>query len=157
VKITTLGDDPTGNVTAGSLKIDGLVTECLLGREFKEHLQTFHGRTLHLKVPESEQQMLCSMICDTAASSEKDNGPVGRKVLTLLMRREIRSLGSNDPTPFHALVLRESRGLSGREGERGCYERIGIVQWDLLHPVSGKKVRWEKWFANAERRTLVLV
>jgi hypothetical protein len=74
VKTTPLGNDPTGNVTAGSLKIEGLVTECLLGREFKEHLQKFHGRTLHLDVPGSEQQMLCSMICDTAASSEKDNG-----------------------------------------------------------------------------------
>lgn len=157
MKITPLGSDPTGNVTAGSLKINGLVTECLLGREFNEHLQKFHGRTLHLDVPGSEQQMLCSMICDTAASSEMDNGPVGRKVLTLLMRRDTRDPNSNDPTPFHALVLRESRGLSGREGESGCYERIGIVQWDRLPPLSGKKVRWEKWFANAERRTLVLV
>jgi len=88
--------------------------------------------------------MLYSMICDTAASSEKDNGPVGRKVLTFPTRRDTRGPNSNDPTPFHALVLRESRVLSGREGEKGCYERIGIVQWDRLPPLSGKKMRWEE-------------
>lgn len=157
MKSTPLGNDPTGNVIAGSLQIEGLVTECLLGRELKDDLQNFHCRTLRLDDPESGERLVCSMICDTDASSEKDNGSVGRKVLTLLMRRDKRSPGSGDPTPFHALVLRASRGLSGREGERGCYERIGIVQWDRLGHRSAPMVRWEKWFANAETRTLVLV
>lgn len=144
------GADPTSEVSTGSITITGLVTECRLGRSVHEHLQKWHERFI------CKDQLFCSVICDSG--EDADNGPVGMPVYTLLMRRNMRDPDSNDPTPFHALVLRKSQGLGGKEKVEGAFERIGMIQFERFwHPVTRRGARWEAWFQGAERKAVKIV
>jgi hypothetical protein len=144
-----LGADPTGEVSAGSITIIGLVTECILGRSVNEHLQKWHERIA------CKDKLSCRVICDSG--EDADNGPVGMPIYTLLMRRNVRDPNSNDPTPFHALVLRKSRGLSGKQEAEGAFERIGMIQFERFWQHSTRQARWEEWFEGAERKAVTIV
>jgi hypothetical protein len=145
------GADPTGEVAAGSITVTGLVTECLLGRVVKEHYHKWHERLVY------KGQMICRVICDSG--EDADNGPEGSTVYTLLMKKELRDPNSNDPTPFHALVLRGSQGFGGKSRVDDAFERIGIIQfarfWDPIR--STRMTGWEKWFEGADTKTVTIV
>jgi hypothetical protein len=142
------GADPTSEVSTGSITITGLVTECQLGRSVHEHLQKWHEHII------CKDQLSCRVICDSG--EDADNGPVGMPVYTLLMRMNMRDPDSNDPTPFHALVLRKSQGLSGKGKVEGAFERIGMIQFERFWQ-PGRQARWEKWFEGAERKAVKIV
>jgi len=146
-----LGADPTGEVAAGSVTVTGLVIECLLGRASKDCHHGFYERVIH------KGQMVCRMICDSG--KDEDNGPEGLPVYTLLVRTESGDPYSNDPPPFHALVLRRSRGFGGKAEADDAFERIGIIQYvKIWNPITTSTlVRWEQWFDGAERKTIAIV
>jgi hypothetical protein len=143
------GADPTGEVSTGSITVIGLVTECRLGRSVHEHLQKWHERIA------CKDKLVCRVICDSG--EDVDNGPMGMQIYTLLMRRDVRDPNSNDPTPFHALVLRKSQGLGGKEKVEDAFERIGIVQFERFWRSTVSQARWEDWFEGAERKVVTIV
>jgi hypothetical protein len=152
---TPAGADPTGEVVDGSIVLTGLVTECqasrgsVLGIAIKWRQRTLFKNNLR-----------CRMTCDSRDATDAEDIPTGCKVYTLLMRRsdEDYNYTFNEPTVFYALVLRESRGFSGREGVPGAFERIGITEFERYWDGSRvDRVSWRKWFQDAETKSLTVV
>jgi hypothetical protein len=149
---TAAGRDPTGEVADGSVTIKGMMVECLLGRSVTESWEDWHERAIF------RGEMRSWAYLDGANGQDIGDKDVGMTVYTLLMHRRLEDLNSNDATPWHALLLRKSRGIGGKAPVQDAYERIGSVQSDWM--VSTRRMHnttWQKWFKDAPTMTVTIV
>lgn len=78
------------------------------------------------------------------------------KVLCAWIGTSSVSFGSRPRRAPRILILQPSRGLGGKAASKGCYERIGIMNFDFEYGIEEKRMMID-WFKDAEVETTTVV